>query len=79
MSKAHQNWQYLLKKPELSTLEKKQNLLRMAVETQKRHLILRLMSIDDYAHQEDWLQSLTLTELEHEWYLAKHRSDDQIG
>jgi len=51
----------------------------MAVETRKRHLIRLLMTYDEYAGQEAYLSSLTLTELENEWRYMGKQKEDHIG
>ena len=57
----------------------RKNLLRMAVETRKQHLIRRLLTMDAYANREPYLSSLTLTELEEEFRHYEHLSEDDIG
>lgn len=57
----------------------RKNLLRMAVETRKQHLIRRLLAIDAYADREPYLLSLTLSELEEEWRHSDRLREDHIG
>ncbi|TCP26635.1 hypothetical protein EV207_11966 [Scopulibacillus darangshiensis] len=55
------------------------NLLRMAVESRKKHLIRCLMTLEENENNEQHLNSLTLSELEEEWKRYQGRDEPGIG
>ena len=57
----------------------RKNLLRIAVETRRRHLIRLLMMESSYEDKEAYLSSLTLSELEDEWRHLNRQKEDHIG
>ena len=58
----------------------RRNLLRIAVETRKKHLIQRLEAAG-YSGQREDLEKMTLTELEREWERQQqfYEQEDDIG
>lgn len=58
---------------------KDQNLLRMAVETRKEHLIKQITRFSAGYATTDELQQMALSDLEEEWKRLQRKGKDGIG